>query len=118
MNIDSNEPEDWENSVAKLQIDIDDAINGLSSIFSHPGDPDIPLEADPNAVTYGEKISSARKYIQNLTALGELVDNEHNMPSYTLTSEDTPGYYYCLVINEFNGNLRANASPFFDVRDN
>lgn len=102
-NIQAEVESDWEEpELAKLQIDVDDA---LPDLFP---DPDDNADAD-FAVNGGFDLT----VLQNL---GQIVDNEEeNGPALTL-SENTPaGYYYCIVVNELNNNKAANVTPFFHV---
>lgn len=41
--------------------------------------------------------------------------NETLEISYRVTQDDVDGYYYCVVINELNGHINVNISPFFLV---
>ena len=102
---------DWENDAAKLQVDLDDSIADLVGIIPNPeGQMDYTVEAP---------LDQARKYIYSLPALGEPgPELENNGPKCTLTDDNPAGLYYCIVINELNGHVNANVSPFFKVSKN
>lgn len=101
-------PEDWvDETTVKLQIDLDDSFTKLDSLLNNPhkqGASDIILEAF--------------NFLDNLPAIGNPSDVEEykdNGPIYTLQNENIGGIYYCIVVVELNGNINANASPFFVV---
>ena len=101
-NIDPEEDSDWDASgAAKLQVDLDNLLPDLFNDIT--GDPDIAVDG-----AFG---------LTTLPTLGEVLPDEDNGPSYQFTAETTPGYYYCIVINEVNNNRVANVSPFFHVTD-
>jgi hypothetical protein len=111
MRINASEQSDWEDAgIVKLQIDLDDMIEGLKDVIGNPAGPaDFFVE--------GDSLAAARKYIATIPAIGEVVTDEtaDNGPKYPLSADDEPGYYYCIVINELNNHINANASIFFHV---
>lgn len=103
-------PSDWDEAAEKLQVDLDDAIAGLSAIVGNPtGEADYPVESNT--------IATARKYLATIDSIGDPADEgfENNGPKYELQDADPTGIYYCVVINELNNNINANVSPFYRV---
>lgn len=110
INADANIASDWEGAAEKLQVDLDNAIEGLAAIIGNPeGEADFPVEGSP--------IATARKYLNSLHDIGDAASEEFedNGPKYTVNENSPAGYYYCVVINELNGHINANVSPFFQV---
>ena len=110
INVEEDVPTDMQGQSVKLQADLDDAIEGLAEIIGNPeGSADFPVEADT--------IELARKYLTSIPAIGDPADTEFqdNGPQYVLSAGEQGGYLYCVVINELNGHINANVSPFFQV---
>ena len=51
----------------------------------------------------------------DLGTLVPMAAGQENGPSLTLNNSLGAGIYYCVVINNYNGNRAANISPFFNV---
>ena len=105
MRLDENDIN--EGGIQQLAIDIDEY---LSEIFPDKvGEMDISLTG-----------SGAFTLTEIPASLGEVASEEANVPVYQLPvdSVENPvaGYYYCIVVNELNGHLAANATPFFNVQ--
>lgn len=104
VNVEDNLATDWEkdledNDIEKLQIDLD---GYLENIFDNPeGTGDTPVS---------DLITVDKARIQQITTA------QDNMPAFEIDANTEDGIYYCLVLNELNGTVAANATPFFIVR--
>lgn len=87
----------------KLAVDIDE---NLPTLFPDKvGDMDVPLTDDGNFALLPIPAS-----------MGSVAEDAPNAPVYQLNENSTPGYYYCIIVNELNGHLAANVTPFFNVQ--
>ena len=86
----------------KLQVDVGTALEGLFGA-DPTGDSDIPAE---------ENITTTVRAV--LEETGEVVEGQENGP-YLQLPATASGIYYCIVVNELNGFIAVNASPFFRV---
>lgn len=110
IRVEEDVPTDMQGQSITLQADLDNAIEGLAEIIGNPeGQADYPVESST--------IELARKYFENIAAIGDVADPnfEDNGPKYVLPADRAGGYFYCVVINELNGHINANVSPFFQV---
>lgn len=105
MNLDNDN--DIVNGETKLQIDladedsdtnttINEVIKGITSIFENkPGNRDF--------------------IVQELNKFSDVVSDDEGDRYQTSYAASETGIYYCVVINELNNHINANASPFFIV---
>ena len=99
---DSEEDDFWsESNLKKLQVDVDNALNGLFK--NKTGDPDIPAVEGTSL--------DVRSILEET---GEVVEGSENGPALLLDSTAS-GVYYCIVVNELNEFIAVNASPFFRI---
>ena len=113
MKMNLNDENDIIDSEVQIRADLDDLIEG----FNADGQADYALNNDDEEVISAINIDRFRKVLSkdNLTALGDLVDNEVNGPSYTVKLGNK-GYYYCIVINELNAHSAVSLTPFYHIQ--
>lgn len=108
----TNDPSDIVDGVVQYRADLDNLIEG----FDAEGPADYAIDDTDIETLTQYNIDRFRKVLdkKNLKSLGELVENEENVPTYTIKAGNK-GAYYCIVVNKLNEHIAATLTPFYII---